>query len=255
MLPAPPTPDPDSIAAFLDLDGTLIEIADRPDLVRVPGDLLRAIADAAAALGNALAIISGRRIDDIDELLDPLRLAAAGVHGAEVRSANGQVRTAADDRLPALARKRMSALAAGDDGLMLEDKGSSLALHYRQRPELGNKLRDSVRMIAEELGPQYTIQHGKMVAELRLAGASKGTAIETLMSAAPFRGRRPVFFGDDVTDEDGFDIVNRMGGTSVRVGRDDRATGARYQVADVRSVRMWLETVASRGGRDSQSAS
>ena len=146
-----------------------------------------------------------------------------------------------------LARARIAALASRHRELLVEDKGLSLALHFRAAPHLEHQIHDAMRTIAAELGDGYVLQPGKLVVELRAAGSDKGEAIAAFMSEPPFRGRVPVFIGDDSTDEHGFATVNAMGGYSLKVG--DGATIARWRLPDVRAVERWLTRADDTGAR------
>ena len=230
---------------FLDLDGTLLDIADQPRLVRVDQDLVRLLKALGRAAGGALALISGRPVADIDHLLAGPGFCVAGQHGAERRDFSGtmhrhDVPQAALDE----ARRKLGLVAAKHPALVLEDKGVNLALHFRSVPELGTEMRDAVRSLAEELGGEFEMQLGKMVIELRPAGKDKGVAIAEFLDEAPFRGRLPVFVGDDLTDEIGFELINRVGGHSVKVGEGESA--ARWRLPDSAAVRAWLERLAKK---------
>jgi trehalose 6-phosphate phosphatase len=191
------------------------------------------------ATGGAVALISGRSLHDIDLLFPGAALPAAGQHGLERRNGRGDVwRLHVSRDSLSLARARFAALASRHAGLMVEDKGLSLALHFRAAPHLEAQVHDAVRTIVAELGDGYVVQPGKLVVELRPAGSDKGEAIAAFMSEPPFRGRTPVFIGDDVTDEHGFAVVNAMCGHSLKVG--EGATIAHWRVADVRAVERWL---------------
>ncbi|MCD6042326.1 MAG: trehalose-phosphatase [Burkholderiales bacterium] len=227
-------------AFFLDLDGTLLDIADTPQAVD-PGEreiaLLRALHQAC---GGALALISGRSLSRIDQLFSPLVLPAAGQHGAERRDAQG-VRHR--HRFP-VERLRLVAggirsFAARHRGLVFEDKGASVALHYRLAPQLAEAAHEAVREAAEPLGDAVEVQGGKMVVELKPAGCDKGRAIGEFMAEAPFQGRMPVFLGDDVTDEYGFRMINRLGGHSIKVG--DGPTAASFRLESPTAARAWLQ--------------
>ncbi|MFQ5635482.1 MAG: trehalose-phosphatase [Gammaproteobacteria bacterium] len=251
---APPQPDPtDPVAVFLDFDGTLVHIAARPDLAHVPASLLATLQHAYAELEGALALITGRSIAALDALLKPLRLPTAGVHGMEFRDAAGRIHSIPATAFPAWARSAIIALAARDAGLLTEDKEHGMALHYRQAPQLEDELRAALVEISAKLGPDFILQNGKMVLELRPACATKGTAIARFMAEAPYAGRRPVFIGDDITDEDAFRMVNDIGGYSVKVGNRE-CSAARYELANVDAVRNWLMPLANRG-RDKESRS
>lgn len=244
-MPAAPTLNAtEPIAVFLDFDGTLVNIAERPDLVHVPATLLTTIQAVHDCLDGALAVISGRSIADLDALLAPLQLPMAGVHGIEHRDQAGQTHSEKSSSIPEAVRRRIVELAKVDPGLVLEDKGSSLALHYRQSPARESLIRTELRTIYEDLDQDFILQDGKMVLEIRPNGANKGTAVEKFLANPPFAGRRPVFIGDDVTDEDAFRMVNQMNGYSVKVGAKDPASAARYELKDVDAVRAWLDPLA-----------
>lgn len=205
-----------SCALFLDFDGTLVDIAPQPEDVVVPPGLLRSLDLVCQRLGGALALISGRPVDQIDAFLKPLRLPAAGVHGAERRSASGEWSLLATPPLTEVEQAAL-ALAARHPALRVEIKRGSVALHYRQAPELQDVCVETMRAAADR-SAGLTLLLGKMVVEAKPGGASKGLAIEAFMREAPFAGRSPVFVGDDVTDEAGFATVQRMNGFGVKVG-------------------------------------
>jgi trehalose 6-phosphate phosphatase len=244
MLTALPEVDPDSLAIFLDLDGTLVDIAQQPHLVEIPESLLAALDAAHTRLTGALAIISGRTIASLDELLAPLRLPTAGVHGLEYRDGGGRIHHMLNVEIPAECRQSMKALVESNKGLLLEDKGSCLTLHYRQNPAKEALVKNKMAAMMDRIGPGFTLQNGKMIVELRPTGINKGTAIETFMAIAPFIGRKPVFIGDDTTDEDGFAVINNIGGYSVRVSPNPTQTEAKYAMPDVSTVREWLDSIS-----------
>lgn len=243
-LPSPPLPHRGaSWALFLDVDGSLLEFAANPAGVHVPLALIDLLQRLRDALDGALALVSGRGIDDLDRLFAPLRLPAAGVHGCELRDADGARRTLAFDRGIA-ARLHASAreLAAALPGVLLEAKHAAVALHYRQAPMLAAQVREGAARIAAAL-PGIALQPGAMVCELKPAEADKGRAVDVLCAAAPFRGRTPVFVGDDLTDEHAFAAVNRADGLSVLVGA--RPSAARYALPAPADVHAWLARVAA----------
>jgi trehalose 6-phosphate phosphatase len=239
MLPAPAPLTGDSWALFLDVDGTLLDIADAPDLVHVDDTLLELLGSVHRASGGALALVSGRSISGLDGLFSPLELPVAGLHGAERRDAAGRVyRRVRDPVLGELAGELRDWCKA-HPGTLLEDKQGSLALHYRLAPAEETAARAAARAAVARLGEGYVLQEGKCVVELRPSGTSKAHAIEAFMAETPFAGRRPVFVGDDVTDEDGFGWVRKAGGVAVKV---DGAgpTAAEFRLAGVAAVKDWL---------------
>jgi len=227
-------------AFFLDLDGTLLEIEDTPDAVGIDPDEKRLLERLVAGAGGAVAVISGRALARIDQILAPLVLPAAGQHGAERRDAKGLRHR---HRFPANVLRPVAvgirSFAAQHQGLVFEDKGASVALHYRKAPQLARAAQAAVRDAAGPLGEAVEVQDGKMVVELKPAGCDKGKAIAQFMQEAPFAGREPVFIGDDVTDEYGFRVVNAMGGHTVKVGEGPSA--ARWRLENPASTRAWLQ--------------
>lgn len=233
-----PPPAEAQWAFFLDVDGTLIDIAASPGAARVDDALLGLVARLHHACGGALALISGRSLADLDQRLGSVRIPLAGQHGLERRDATGRLHThATPPGAKRGLRQRLDALVAKHPGLLLEDKGLSLALHYRQAPQLAawlHRLLNGWLKDAEGL----QLQKGKRVLEIKPAGFDKGSAIAEFMAEAPFHGRRPVFIGDDVTDEHGFERVNLIAGLTVKVGAGK--TVARHRLPDVAAVRAWL---------------
>jgi trehalose 6-phosphate phosphatase len=230
-------------ALFLDIDGTLIDIAPTPDAVVVPPDLRDLLRSLEPLLGDAVALVSGRRLADIDRLFAPLTVAAAGQHGAEIRLPDGTIHVfdAAAHKLAPLLPK-VTSFAQARPGILVENKGVTIALHCRQVPqyqsELGRFLDD---LTAGEADGLETI-HGNRVFEIKPRSLSKRTAVEHFMRAAPFAGRLPVFIGDDRTDEDGFAAVQAQNGYAIRVGLDGQslATG---RLASPRETRAFLSHV------------
>jgi len=227
-------------AFFLDLDGTLLEIEETPDAVGAGPDENRLLKELVASAGGAVAVISGRALARIDQILAPLVLPAAGQHGAERRDANGLRHR---HRFPANVLRPVAvgirSFAAQHQGLVFEDKGASVALHYRKAPQLARVAQAAVRDAAGPLGEAVEVQDGKMVVELKPAGCDKGKAIAQFMQEAPFAGREPVFIGDDATDEYGFRVVNAMGGHSIKVGEGPSV--ARWRLENPASTRAWLQ--------------
>jgi trehalose 6-phosphate phosphatase len=242
--PRSPLPPPPALAAgdglFLDIDGTLLELAPTPSAVRVDRDLASLLPALHAALDGACALVTGRSLTNVDALFPGLCLPAAGQHGCERRDAAGAVHLHVPDRAT-LARLRtlFGAFAARHDGLLLEDKGASLAVHYRQAQELASEVHQMMATALADLpDAALRLQPGKCLVEVRAEGRDKGTAIRDFLCEPPFRGRRPVFVGDDLGDEHGFAVVHRFGGISVKVGPGP--TRARHGLPDVPSVRAWL---------------
>jgi len=231
-------------ALFLDVDGTLLHIAEAPDAVASDRATLELLCAAHRATGGATALITGRRIADVDRLFAPLVLPVAGLHGFERRDARGALHRHAGPQ-PEIdaARAQLAAFAAGHRGVLVEDKEFTLAAHYRRAPLVESTLGALVERLAAESGGALAVQRGKMVFELRPAGKDKGTAIVEFLEETPFRGRTPVFVGDDLTDEYGFRIVNGRGGLSVKVGGGP--TGAAVRLSGVDAVRGWLERLVA----------
>jgi len=237
----PPPPLSADCALFLDIDGTLVGDAPTPDAVRIDEELVRVLPRIAAGLDNALALITGRSISGVDSLFPQLHLPMAGQHGTEHRDADGNIHLNAPDPASfAELAKLLEALADRHPGLHLEDKGNTLAVHYRDAPQLAAHVHRVVRATLHQVGDLYALQPGKRMLEVRPRGRNKGTAIAEFMREPPFAGRRPVFAGDDVADEFGFAVVDGMGGWSVKVGRG--RTGARYRLPDIPAVMQWLVT-------------
>lgn len=225
-------------ALFLDLDGTLAPIMDRPELVVPDARRTRLLERLTARLEGRLAIISGRSLDDLDRILEGRATAVAAVHGLVWRSADGAVvRTPAHPGL-AHAAEELRRFAYAHAGALVEDKGLSIALHYRLSPGLAARARFQAEALARETG--LTLQPGDCVLELRTPGPRKGEALAAFMAEPPFRGFRPVFVGDDLTDEDGFRAARDLGGFGVLVG-PERSSAAEHRLDDVAATLAWLE--------------
>jgi trehalose 6-phosphate phosphatase len=239
MVEVPPLAADDCI--FLDLDGTLLALRDDPVIVHADADLCSLLAQCAARLGGALAIVSGRPIADLDACFEPLRFPAAGVHGVEHRAADGVTTSLPTEtsRLRPTARRLATAMEAIPMSF-LEDKGASLALHWRRAPQGAAAMRGLAQEALAELGPTFRLLEGNCVVEVLPAAANKGDAVRTFLHEAPFSGRRPVYIGDDVTDLPGFDAAREAGGYGIAVG--SRVT-ADFHLQDVEAVRGWLAEV------------
>jgi trehalose 6-phosphate phosphatase len=234
-------------AFFLDVDGTLLEIADTPSAVRVDMELLELIGRLSRVSGGALALISGRSISDLEELLGAQRIPLAGQHGLERRDAAGRLWIhAAPPAAKCSFKEALAPVLARHPGLLLEDKGLTLALHYRLAPHLAAYAHRLMARLMGEAGGGLELQKGKRVIEIKPAGIDKGTAVAEYLAESPFRGRHPVFIGDDLNDEHGFAEVNRVGGISIKVGPG--ASCARYRLPHVAAVRHWLNE-ALKGAR------
>jgi trehalose 6-phosphate phosphatase len=241
-----PPPHPDACALFLDFDGTLVDIAERPDAVATEPGLVEALAALRDRLGGAFAIVSGRPIAFLDHHLGEGAFDAAGLHGLE-RRLGGIYQGCRPEDHPALRAgvAELQAMFADDPRIVLEDTGCAVAVHWRLAPERLSEARSAAGVLAETLGGAYRIQYGKAVAEILPAAAGKGRVIASFLDEAPYRGRQPVFAGDDLTDEHGFETVNARGGVSVRIGPGE--TAAAMRVASPAEFRRLLRGWAAGG--------
>jgi trehalose 6-phosphate phosphatase len=238
----PAIPLSSNSALFLDFDGTLVEIADHPENVKLEASTRIALERLSCSLGGAVAIITGREIDVIDRFTAPLQVPVAGIHGLARRDALGNlVPVVSENGFAETVEKNLAPLVAHEPGLLLERKTSSVALHYRARPDLeGACLAAFEAALAGMSGIE--LKRGKMVLEAKPNGADKGTAVLDFLKEAPFRGRTAWFAGDDVTDEDAFAEVNRLGGVSIKVG--EGPTIAQYRAESTAAFLAWLEASA-----------
>ena len=235
---APPSPQIDW-AYFLDVDGTLIPIADTPQAIQVGPALLDLIDHLHRASGGALALISGRSITDLQHHLGLNQLPMAGLHGLQRRNSAGQLWVhAAPPTAKSAIKAALAPVLAKHPGLLLEDKGLTLALHYRQAPALASYVHQLMHRFIAASDDDLELQCGKCVVELKPAGVDKGTAVADFLLEPPFKGRRPVFIGDDLNDEHGFAAVNLAGGISIKVGKGPSC--ARFRLPDVAAVHHWL---------------
>lgn len=238
---APPLPEPHlDWALFLDIDGTLIDIAPTPTSVMVPPDLPNLLRSLSRLLDGAVALVSGRSLADVDRLFAPLVVAAAGQHGAEIRWPDGttNIFDAAARKLGGLLPK-VAAFAKARPGMLIENKGMTIAVHCRQVPQYQAELGEFLSELAAKSGGRLETIGGRRVFEIKPRNFSKRTAVEHFMRTAPFAGRLPIFIGDDRTDEDGFAAVQAQGGYAIRVGPDgpSRAT---WRIASPAQTRAFL---------------
>lgn len=237
--------EPERHALFLDIDGTLIDLALTPDGVVVPQGLAQTLQDLSARLGGALALVTGRSLAYADGLFAPFSFPTAGLHGAEIRAGGKLVYAEPSAAFSAIVAA-LQAEMAEHPGVLVEDKGAAVALHYRLVPELEPFLEARMRHYAELAGADWALQLGKMVFELRPARSSKGDAVERFLQDDPFAHRLPVTIGDDLTDESMFAIANARGGISVFVGPPEAPTGATYRIGSPAEVRALVTALSRR---------
>lgn len=236
---APPPEVLEDVALFLDVDGSLLDLRPVPEAVFAPLAVLRLLLHVQLRLDGALAVVSGRTVDDLDRIFHPLRLPCAGVHGVERRDAAGALHRVAIDRSALdAARPVLERFARGHPGALVEDKGAALALHTRRIPSACADAMALVEDIASASGGAFRAVSGKYVAELRPAAAHKGEALAAFMAEPRFAGRRPVMVGDDVTDGDAFREARARGGLAVAVGGG--APAADHWLEDPSACRAWL---------------
>jgi trehalose 6-phosphate phosphatase len=242
-------PDLRKCAILLDIDGTILDIAPSPQQVWVPPELRHTLARLDQLTGGALALVSGRPLADIDRIFSPLQLAAIGGHGAELRAVAGAEPRSCAAPLSAALKLRLARITEIGPDIIAEDKGYSLALHYRLAPEMGEELRAAVAEICAAV-PQGTIEilPGKLVVEIKPAGVNKANAVCDLMRYPPFAGRNPIFIGDDTTDVPVFGIISRFGGLGFSVGRIVADVSGHFDKPE--TVRSWLARIVA----DSESA-
>ena len=243
----PLPPDLNTLAILLDVDGTLLDLAPTPREVFVPHALRDTLALLWERTGGAVAFVSGRPVSELDLLFSPLELPAIGGHGAELRTVAGVPPEA--PRLPPLdpdVKRRFAAIAEAGPGIILEDKGYSLALHYRLAPDKERLVRESAAKICADLqASSIELLPGKMVVEIKQTGFTKGTAVRELMTYPPFSRRRPIFIGDDITDESVFEMIAEFDGLAFSVGR--LAAGVNGHFEKPEAVRGWLTRIAGDG--------
>ncbi|MEM5382496.1 trehalose-phosphatase [Paraburkholderia phymatum] len=236
---------PTETAFFFDFDGTLVDLAPTPDGVLVQPEAIALLAELRRLTNGAVAIVSGRGIDSIDQFLGMPDLPVAGLHGAERRDANGDTQRIGfnDERLLRM-EQVLADIVNANPGMLLEIKGAALALHYRNAPDRESVAREATTKLVADYPGAYVLQPGKMVYEIKPKDVDKGRALRAFLDEPPFTGRTPVFAGDDLTDEKGFAVVNERGGLSIKVGGGDTIASAR--IGSVSALLAWLsEVVAS----------
>jgi trehalose 6-phosphate phosphatase len=239
-------PDLRKCAILLDIDGTILDLAPSPQQVWVPPELRRTLARLDSLTGGAVALVSGRSLHDIDLIFSPLQLAAVGGHGAELRPVAGTAPLLRVGPLSAALKRELAGVTELGPGILAEDKGYSLALHYRLAPDKREALRSAVEEICAAAPPgSVEILPGKQVVEIKPAGINKAIAVRELMRYPPFAARNPIFIGDDTTDEPVFGIIAEFGGLGFSVGRIVADSNGHFDTPE--SVRSWLAHIAAEG--------
>jgi trehalose 6-phosphate phosphatase len=242
--------DPQKIAILLDIDGTLLDIAPTPHSVHVPSSLRKTLQQLQQLGGGALALVSGRTLADIDLLFAPAQFTTIGGHGAEMRLMyNGTTHHRGATTLDPTLRSRLAEIVKLGNGIILEDKGYSVAIHYRLAPDKERAVYDAVEAIKADL-PSLDVLSGKAVVEIKNLCFDKGTAIRDLMQHPPFAGRQPVFVGDDKTDEAAFKVLPEFNGIAISVGRMVPGVATRFEAPS--DVRRWLEDLCKKNSRARQ---
>jgi trehalose 6-phosphate phosphatase len=236
-LPVPPASMLDAAALFLDFDGTLVELADTPGDIQVRPELPPLLRRLSERLQGRVAIISGRAIADLERHLDCAGLGVSGSHGLELRLASGVLIPLAARSAVDAVRDEVHLFANAVPELLVEEKPASIAVHFRQAPDEAFRVEQFLSKLA--LRHDLALQAGKMVLELRPKGADKGDALRAFMTEPPFAGARPIFVGDDMTDEDAFEAAAALGGAGILVG-PARPTAAQWRLANVDAVAAWL---------------
>jgi trehalose 6-phosphate phosphatase len=237
-------PDLREWAILLDIDGTILDLAPTPLDIRVPPSLRQTLRRLKERTSGATALVSGRTLSDIDLIFAPLRLAAIGGHGAEYRpAAEAAARRSHTEALDPMLARELAAITARDSGILFEDKGYSLALHYRLAPEQGTFVHEAVAAICARTSQALEILDGTYVVEVKHLGFSKGTAVRELMTYPPFFGRRPIFIGDDTTDQAAFAVMPQFRGLAISVRR--RVNGVDFHFETPGQVREWLDRMVT----------
>lgn len=234
----PPTGLLRGASLFLDFDGTLVDIAPTPDAIEVSEGLRALIAMLDRRLQGRVAILSGRPAADLETLIDPVRVAIGGHHGLETRARGTIIRSAKRPAALDLVLVDLRKLEERYPGVFVENKPLGIAVHYRRAPEAEQACREALQKAARDTA--LAIQPGKMVLELKPCGANKGDALGELMGRPPFRGTRPIFLGDDLTDEPGFEAAQALGGAGIIIGERE-PTAATYRLPTVEATIRWLQ--------------
>jgi trehalose 6-phosphate phosphatase len=237
--------EPKRLALFLDLDGTILDIAAAPMEVSTPPELIGTLRDLKELLGGAVAVLTGRKISDVDRLLAPVRLAAAGVHGTEIRLRPDDDIETSSDLVPDSLKKSVERLAGKTPGLLFEDKGFSIAVHYRAAPEMEPTLEKELSRLLDHHSSRLVLSHGRCVLELVPDRSTKGAALQEMMRLPPFRGRVPVMIGDDMPDETALAAAVGLGGLGLKVGGEHFREGP-IDFREPAEVRDWLHGLAGR---------
>jgi trehalose 6-phosphate phosphatase len=240
-------PNLQECAILLDVDGTILDLAATPREVWVPPSLRHDMTRLSERTGGAVALVSGRSLDDLDLLFSPLQLPAVGGHGAEFRPhIGGELDLRRTVPLDASLKRKFATVAEIGPGIVIEDKGYSIALHYRLAPGLEDVVKGAVaRICAENPRAPIEVLHGKSVLEIKQVGFNKGTGVRELMRYPPFVDRHPIFIGDDVTDESVFDIISEFDGLAFSVGRIVAGVNGHFEKPE--AVRDWLTRIADEG--------
>lgn len=236
--------DPEQWALFLDIDGTLIDLADTPDGIVVPADLPENLHRVSTRLGGALALVTGRALVYADQLFPPYTFPIAGLHGSERRNPSGTIIRVEANAAFEVLKAELALEAQQWPGVLIEDKGAAVAAHYRQAPQFQAIVEMAMVRYHDAAGPDFTLQHGKMVLEIRPALASKGDALRAFLAEEPFEGRLPIAIGDDITDESMFRVANDLGGYSIRISEAPGGTEATSILPSAAAVRALLATIA-----------
>lgn len=237
--------DPHQWALFVDIDGTLLAVAPTPDAVTVPAGLVPLLAGIVQGLRGAAAVLTGRPIADADRLLAPLELTASGVHGTELRCGPGAAIATLAPPIPADVVQAMNSISRVAAGILVEQKGCGVAVHYRNAPLARRALESRLAEIIADCSYDLVLREGRKVLEAVPRGYSKGTALMEIATRPPFKGRRPVMIGDDVGDESAFLAAERMGGLGLRVA-GEHFTAAAADFDGVPAVHAWLKAMAGR---------